>query len=849
VNGQQVAHYDESTTVDVLSQVTAFSNSNGTGDYVVQEGDTLKSIAQAVYGNASLWYVVAQANALTGDADLAVGLSLSIPAVTTSKNDSTTFKPYNPSEIQGSTTPNLPVIAPPPPPPKQHCNVIAAIVVIAVVVAASFIVGPLAGAALQSSLAGFAVGAAAGSTAGQLAGDALGTHQGFSFGEVFTAAATAVVTAGVGNYLSTGSAFTSAAEATANAAAQGTTATISEVGFVGHVIEGAAGYVAEDAAAKLVGQPAHFSWAGLVAGSLASGVASEFGPTQQELRAGGDTTAFEAGSAALAQGVVQREASVVLGDHHVQSWESIGENAVGSYVGAAVGNALDPTAFNRRQAALEGKVSQDINGEIAGVNAGIEGSTEAALRGYFAAANGAADSQLAAALAPTQPPSPSLPTIDDLMNQAKAVQAGEADGSMSTAESDRALASRKDARDRVVANSTQQADQAVALLNDARSRIAANGVQGQTGDDRNVADQSNAGTGRANGDYDNGILNVDIYGSRTLGATDNLSRDVEAGIGGGWNVKVGDALHNIVTGALVNSMNMIYQPVAQVHDLAAVGYGFATGGHYQPEYWSSTGQQAVADRDPWDHTGENLLSSNPITGLPFGAYQVYQSAKAGDYAKVQQQVGGFAGVLLFGKAGGLVAGEGAGFPGGRIETILERPSAEAIDTTAVEREAVTNIGRPVDVPSNEIGNVKLGFQTLDPTTIGFTQSSVSFAKAGASYDLESLVASMSKDGWVGKPIDVVAMPDGTLASIDNTRVLAARMANIDVQANVRGFDELITDPVRQFSLTEAGVVPDTWGDAALLRINKPIQNATYPNMSPSWSTRFPNGSLYDPEVK
>jgi len=48
---------------------------------------------------------------------------------------------------------------------------------------------------------------------------------------------------------------------------------------------------------------------------------------------------------------------------------------------------------------------------------------------------------------------------------------------------------------------------------------------------------------------------------------------------------------------------------------------------------------------------------------------------------------------------------------------------------------------------------------------------VSFAKAGASYDLDSLVASMSKDGWLGNPIDVVAMPDGTLASTDNTRVV------------------------------------------------------------------------------
>ncbi|HEY4341688.1 MAG TPA: hypothetical protein VGM97_17220 [Steroidobacteraceae bacterium] len=41
----------------MLSQVTAFS-SGPTSGYVVQTGDTLKSIAQAVYGNASLWYVI-----------------------------------------------------------------------------------------------------------------------------------------------------------------------------------------------------------------------------------------------------------------------------------------------------------------------------------------------------------------------------------------------------------------------------------------------------------------------------------------------------------------------------------------------------------------------------------------------------------------------------------------------------------------------------------------------------------------------------------------------------------------------------------------------------------------------
>lgn len=143
----------------------------------------------------------------------------------------------------------------------------------------------------------------------------------------------------------------------------------------------------------------------------------------------------------------------------------------------------------------------------------------------------------------------------------------------------------------------------------------------------------------------------------------------------------------------------------------------------------------------------------------------------------------------------------------------------------------------------------IGARSLDPTKLSFTQSSISFQKAGANYNLDTLVESMSTRGWVGKPIDVVSMPDGTLATIDNSRVLAARIAGIDVQANVRGFGEAIADPVRRATLTEAGNVPKTWGDAALLRINKPIQNATYPNMNPAWSARYPYGSIYDPIVK
>ncbi|MET4674915.1 YD repeat-containing protein [Luteibacter sp. PvP120] len=398
VNGQQVGHYDNDKSLDVLSQVTAFSSGNSTGDYVVQEGDTLKSIAQAVYGNASLWYVIAQANALGGDNELATGLSLTIPAVTTNQNDATTFKPYNPSEIQGSTTPNLPVIAPPPPPPKQHCNVVATIIVIAVVVAASFVVGPLAAAALNSTLAGVAVGAAAGSAAGQLAGDALGTHQGFSLGEVFTAAATAVVTTGVGQYLSTTSEAASAAQAGESVSTA--TATAGTLSFAGRAIQAAAGYVAQDVAGKLVGQHEHFSWAGLVSSSLAAGVGGEFGPTPSQIQTGlVNGSDLQIGAGTLVAGVVQRETSRALGDDHVPSLKNIEEQIVGNYVGAALGSRFgggSEATFD--QDALEQRVNGGIAMEEARLGDDIEGSTGASLRGYFAATNGQAASTLDTAL-------------------------------------------------------------------------------------------------------------------------------------------------------------------------------------------------------------------------------------------------------------------------------------------------------------------------------------------------------------------------------------------------------------------------------------------------------------------
>ena len=119
--------------------------------------------------------------------------------------------------------------------------------------------------------------------------------------------------------------------------------------------------------------------------------------------------------------------------------------------------------------------------------------------------------------------------------------------------------------------------------------------------------------------------------------------------------------------------------------------------------------------------------------------------------------------------------------------------------------------------------VESGTATINPNDIRFSQSSVN----GAS----EIIDSMKAKGWDGDPIDVVRMPDGNLTTIDNTRVLAARYAEIDVQANVHAFDEVLPQDLDLIErLTTPKGVPQTWGDAVLLRIGK--QNSGYRNTYP-----------------
>jgi hypothetical protein len=95
----------------------------GGGMVVTVGGDTLQTVAQRVYGNASLWYVIADANNLEDpNAGLTEGVELRTPSVQVTSNDAATLKPYDANAAIGSTTPSLPYITPP---PQTHCNPIA----------------------------------------------------------------------------------------------------------------------------------------------------------------------------------------------------------------------------------------------------------------------------------------------------------------------------------------------------------------------------------------------------------------------------------------------------------------------------------------------------------------------------------------------------------------------------------------------------------------------------------------------------------------------------------------------------------------------------------------------------
>jgi YD repeat-containing protein len=140
------------------ARITSSYPNPSPGAYQVRSGDTLQSIAQGAYGDSALWYRIAEANGLASSNDLKVGQTLNIPnRVSTIHNNTSTFKPYDPSRIEGDKTPDMAM-----PKSDSGCGGVGKVLMVIVAVLVSCFVGPGPLAAVLSSLASQAVGLATG---------------------------------------------------------------------------------------------------------------------------------------------------------------------------------------------------------------------------------------------------------------------------------------------------------------------------------------------------------------------------------------------------------------------------------------------------------------------------------------------------------------------------------------------------------------------------------------------------------------------------------------------------------------------------------------------------------------
>jgi len=271
--------------------------------YTAHNGDTLRSIARTVWGDADMWYLIAQANNLSASTSLVAGQILTIPnKVANVHNNANTFRPYDPSEAIGHIDPTLP--PPPAPAANKGCGTIGMIimVVVAVVVtiytagAAAELLGAamttaagasgaaavggaalagggglvaaagggfILGSATATAVAAAAIGGAVGSIASQAVGDLMGNTKGFSWKQVATSAVGSAITAGVG------AAFAPAAQTVGNEAAkQSLTGSVS----VATRAEQAGLAVAQAVTSSAVGQlvKGEWSWRQIAASAVSS---------------------------------------------------------------------------------------------------------------------------------------------------------------------------------------------------------------------------------------------------------------------------------------------------------------------------------------------------------------------------------------------------------------------------------------------------------------------------------------------------------------------------------------------------------------------------------------------------
>jgi YD repeat-containing protein len=242
------AHADFDLSVDPIN---SYNQGSTTGSYTARGGDTLQSVAAQLWGDSSLWYKIAEANGMSVSNALAEGQRLTIPAgVMKSRHNASTFKPYDPGETIGDTSPTTPQ---PQKARKGKCGVFGQVLLVVIAVAVTAVTAGAATPLLGSAILGGAVGAAAGSVASQGFGVITGIQaEPFSWKAVGMAAISGGVTGGLGMAFPGG-------------------------GVLGAMGRGAAANAIGQGVGSLMGLQRKFDWAGLAASTAMAGTSHFLG--------------------------------------------------------------------------------------------------------------------------------------------------------------------------------------------------------------------------------------------------------------------------------------------------------------------------------------------------------------------------------------------------------------------------------------------------------------------------------------------------------------------------------------------------------------------------------------------
>ena len=344
--GVPYADFDQS-----VAPVTSFAQGSGGGSYTVRGGDTLGGIAAQLWGDAGLWYKLAEANGLSGASALVAGQSLTIPTgVQKATHSAATFTPYDPAEAMGDTAPSVQPKA-----KKNKCGAFGAILLTVIAVAVTALTAVALPAAVPGVIQG-ALSATAGSVVSQAVGVATGIQDKFDWKGVAMAALSGAVGGALGNV----SPFGSGKDFL--------------TGFANGAVRGALGSLVTQGVGVATRLQKDFSWLGVATAGLGGGVAGGLGNV---LKLGSLAQDFSPGN-------IARTAVT---------------NTAGGIANATLRAVATGTSFGDNMlAALPDVLGQTVGGLVAGGIAGTFRPSASAAAPAVGSSSSSADAGLGAAL-------------------------------------------------------------------------------------------------------------------------------------------------------------------------------------------------------------------------------------------------------------------------------------------------------------------------------------------------------------------------------------------------------------------------------------------------------------------